>query len=91
MAQHPDDFTDTDPRAMEVWLDLLRRKTPGEKIQMAFDLTGFAMQMAESGVRASHPEASEREIFMRTAALRLPRDLMMRVYGWDPEQDGKSG
>lgn len=42
--------------------------------------------MAESGVRANHPEASEREIFLRAAALRLPRDLMIRAYGWDPER-----
>lgn len=26
---HPDDFADTDPLAMEVWMDVLRYKTPG--------------------------------------------------------------
>ena len=78
-------FTDTDPRVMEVWLDMLRAKTPGERILMAFELSDFAVQMAESGVRARYPKASEREIFLRSAALRLPRDLMIRAYGWDPE------
>ena len=91
MHQHPEEFTDTDPRAMEVWLDLLRAKSPGEKIEMTFRLTEFAMRMAESGVRERYPEASEREIFLRCAALRIPRDLMIKAYGWDPEQDGKSG
>ena len=86
MAQHPNEFTDTDPRAMEVWLGLLRAKTPGERIAIAFDLTDFALRMAESGVRARHPEASEREIFLRAASLRLPRAFMIRAYGWDPEQ-----
>jgi hypothetical protein len=85
MARHPPEFTDTDPRAMEVWLDLIRSKTPGERIEIAFALTDVALQMAESGVRARHPHASEREIFLRAAALRLPRDLMIRAYGWDPE------
>jgi hypothetical protein len=84
MAQHPAEFADTDPRAMEVWLELLRRKTPGERIATAFDLTDFALRMAESGVRVHHPEASEREVFLRAAALRLPRDLMIRAYGWIP-------
>jgi hypothetical protein len=70
---------------MEVWLELLRRKTPGERLAMAFDLTDFALRLAESGVRANHPAASEREIFLRAAARRLPRDLMIRAYGWDPE------
>lgn len=76
---------DTDPRAMEIWLGLLRRKTPGERIAIAFDLSDFAVRLSESGVRARFPEASEREIFLRSAALRLPRDLMIRAYGWDPE------
>jgi hypothetical protein len=85
MAGDPTEFSDTDPRAMEVWLNLLRQKTPGERIAMVFELTDFAIAMAESGVRARYPEASEREIFLRAAALRLPRDLMIRAYGWDPE------
>lgn len=85
MTRLPDEFADTDPRAMEVWLGLLRRKTPGERIAMAFELSDFAVRVAESGVRARYPEASEREIFLRSAALRLPRDLMIRAYGWDPE------
>jgi len=85
MPQHPEEFTDTDPRAMEVWLSLLRAKTTGERIMMAFELSEFAVKVAESGVRARHPDASEREIFLRSAALRLPRDLMIRAYGWDPE------
>jgi hypothetical protein len=72
---------------MEVWLNLIRSKTPGERIEIAFALTDLALQMAESGVRARHPHASEREIFLRSAALRLPRDLMIRAYGWDPEGD----
>jgi hypothetical protein len=87
LAAHPDEFTDTDPRAMDVWLRLLRQKTPGERMTIAFDLTDFALRMAESGVRANYPEASEREIFLRCAALRLPRHLMIAAYGWDPERE----
>ncbi|MGO9258919.1 MAG: hypothetical protein ACLQU1_21750 [Bryobacteraceae bacterium] len=86
MMRHPPGPTDTDPRAMEVWMDLLRSKTPGERIAIAFNLTELALQMAESGVRARYPGASEREVFLRCAALRLPRDLMIRAYGWDPEE-----
>ncbi len=80
-----EDFTDTDPRVMEVWISMLRAKTPGERMLMAFELSDFAVRVAESGVRARYPEASEREVFLRSAALRLPRDLMIRAYGWDPE------
>src|SRR6185312_7133101 len=60
-----DPYSDTDPRAMEVWLDILRRKTPGERIAMALEMSEFAAPLSESGVRARHPNASEREIFLR--------------------------
>ena len=85
MAEHPEQISDTDPRTMEVWLAMLRKKTPGERIAMAFELSDFAVRVAESGARARHLGASEREVFLRAAALRLPRDLMIRAYGWDPE------
>jgi hypothetical protein len=52
---------------MEVWLGVLREKTPGKCIAITFDLTDFALRVAESGVRANHPQASEREIFLRCA------------------------
>jgi hypothetical protein len=61
-------------------------QTPGERIAVAFELSDFAIRMTESDVRANYPGASERESFLRTVALRLPRDLMIRTYGWDPDQ-----
>lgn len=41
---HPEEFADTDPRVMEVWLNLLRQKTTGERIEIALNLTDFAMR-----------------------------------------------
>jgi hypothetical protein len=86
--RHPEEFTDTSPEAMEVWLDILRNKKPGERMAMALQLTEFAIRVSESGVRARYPHASEREVFLRAAALRIPRDFMIRAYGWDPDGDG---
>ena len=84
--QHPPEFTDTDPRVLEVWMDMLHAKTPGERILMTLEMSDFAFRLSESGVRERYPAASEREVFLRAAALRLPRELMIRAYGWDPEQ-----
>lgn len=82
---HPEEFTDTDPRAMEVWLDLLRQKAPGERLATALALADLTLKMTEIGVRASHPHAPDREVFLRVAARHLPRELMVRAYAWDPE------
>ena len=80
-------YADTDPRALEVWLSVLRGKTPGERIAIALQLAAFAIQIGEQSVRARYPGASDREVFLRAAALRLSPDLMKRAYGWDPDSD----
>jgi hypothetical protein len=89
--EHPEPYTDTDPRAMEVWLDLLRRMPPGKKIESVFSLNRIAIQFSEAGVRIAYPNADDREVFLRAASRRLSRDLMIRVYGWDPGTDEDSG
>ena len=81
---HLEEYTDTDPRAIEVWIKLLRDTPPGDKLLQALDLSAFALQLCEAGVRSRHPRASNREVFLRVAASHLPRDLMIRAYGWDP-------
>ena len=88
---HPEEFTDTDPCTMEVWLELLRQKAPGERLAVTLSLADLALKMAEAGVRKVHPGAPDREVFLRVAARHLPRELMIRAYGWDPETDGDAG
>lgn len=82
---HPEEFTDTDPRVMEVWLDIQRRMPPGEKLRAVLEASAFVLSMYEAGVRLDHPDASDREVLLRVAARHLSRDLMIRAYGWDPE------
>ena len=84
--QHPPAYSDTDPQAMEVWLELLRKMSDGEKIASVFELIHFARKMAEAGVRSRYPAAGDREVFLRTAALYLSRDEMIRAYQWDPQE-----
>src|SRR5579862_4977528 len=87
---HPEEFTDTDPRAMEVWVDLLRRMPAGEKLAATLRASEFLLKTWESEVRKEHPLASEAEVRLRVGARHLPRDLMIRAYGWDPSLYGIS-
>lgn len=88
--RHPEEYTDTDPRAMEVWLELLRKKTPGERVDTAFGLTQLVIEMTQTGVRTRFPKADEREVRLRAAALRLPAELMEAAYGWHSGNDGNA-
>jgi len=84
----PDFADDTDPKALEVLYELQRRRAPGQKAMDVFNLSALLIRLSEAGVRSRYPDATEREVFLRAAALRLPRDIMIKVYGWDPAEHG---
>ncbi len=69
-------------------LELLRKKTPVERMRIASDLTQSVRQMVRDAVRRDYPNASEEEVLKRFAARWLGRDLAIKAYGWDPDQHG---
>jgi hypothetical protein len=71
---------DTSPEAWRVFLDLQRRMTPAEKIQLAFEWSAAVRRVAEQGVRRRYPGAGEREVFLRCARLVLGEELFRRVH-----------
>jgi hypothetical protein len=87
MLGDPTEFSRSDPRVAEFWANLSRSMTPDQRMSMAFKLTDLFIEMQGSVIRADYPHASEREVLLRAAALRIPRDLMIRAFGWDPEQE----
>lgn len=89
MMVHPPEFQDTDPKAMAVWLELLRKKPAGEKLAAALSSADLVLAFYEMGVRRLHPEADDGEVRARVAARHLPRELVIAAYGWDPETDGQ--
>jgi hypothetical protein len=78
-------YEDTDPEALEVFLQLHRRMTPGQRVARVFELTAFQESLQRASVRSMYPRAGEREVFLRVAARRLDRETMIKAYGWDPE------
>jgi hypothetical protein len=72
---------DTSPEAWEVLLDLIRRMPPEEKLQRAIELSALVRALGEAGIRQAHPDASEREIFLRVAQRQLGNELFEKVYG----------
>ena len=78
-------YSDTDPRALEVFIEAHRRMSAGEKVAAVLEMSEFLMRLAEDNVRKLHPEFSEREVFLSAASRRLDRETMIRAYGWDPE------
>lgn len=80
-------LSDTDSRAMEIFLHLQRNRSPSEKLRQVFEMTSLILEAGCAGVRQLYPHASEREVFLRAAARRLGPETMRKVYGWDPRSD----
>jgi hypothetical protein len=76
-------LADTDPKALEVYLSLHRRMTPGERLAQVFDLCEFQDSLQTANIRAMYPQACDPEVFLRLAARRLGRELMIAA---DPDQ-----
>jgi hypothetical protein len=67
---------DTTPEAAAIQVEIFRRKTPEERMRMAFEMSDSMRNLALLGLRSRHPELNENE---------LKRELMGIMYGFKPE------
>ncbi len=79
-----DFIRDTSPEALAVFYEIQRNRSASEKLLDVFDLSEGLFELVKSGVRKRYPKAGEREVFLRAVASRVPRELMIKAYGWDP-------
>jgi len=78
-------WSDTTPEAMKVFVELHRKAPNSQKAGAVFAWSETLLRLAEDNVRRCFPHAGEREVFLRMAARHLPKDLMIRAYGWHPD------
>jgi hypothetical protein len=80
-------FSDTPDDIRERQFEILRAMTPQERLELARMLTLNVQQLAFAGMRARFPEAPDDEIWLRLAARRLGRDVVLKVYGFDAGEE----
>ena len=71
---------DTGPRAREVWLEALRKLTPGEKLRLVFERIDFMHHAAVRQIQKQYPGISELDMLRELATRRYGRELAERVY-----------
>ena len=76
-AQHC--FSDTDPEAERVQLDLLRAASPGKRAALAIALTSTAINASRRALERGSPDATEEEIGLRFVALNYGPELAAEV------------
>lgn len=74
---HPQPYSDTDPRAMEVWVDLLRKQSLGEKLRTVLAMANGGYTQLQSNLRTRYPFANRREIFEHITALKIGDEVQL--------------
>jgi len=71
-----DTTADIEQRQVDAW----RRLSSVERLRLVSDATRAVMALSLAGIRRRHPEASDRECFLRLAAIRLGVDTTRQIY-----------
>jgi hypothetical protein len=76
------------PDAQQMHFELMRRLPGWKRLSLAFELTQATRQLVLADIRHRFPDASDEEIRRRFIARVLPREDVIRAYGFDPKQEG---
>lgn len=79
---------DTKPEIERMLIAAYRKMTPVEKMARVVQLSQACTDLALAGIRDRYPRADEHEVRLRLGALRMDRTLMIKAFGWDPEEEG---
>lgn len=79
---------DTTREAEDFQLERLREMTIEQRFALLRSLILFTDSVSRAGIRLRYPDADEREVGLRSAALRLDAQTMREIYGWDPDLMG---
>jgi hypothetical protein len=71
-----DTTAEIEDRQVQAW----RRLSPGERLRLVSDASRAVGDLSLAGIRHRYPDASERERFLRLAAIRLGVDTVRRLY-----------
>jgi hypothetical protein len=71
---------DTAPAVEQRQIAAWRRLSPLERLRLVSDTTQAVTNLSLAGIRRRHPGASERECFLRLAAIRLGVETTRRIY-----------
>lgn len=83
------ELSDTSPEARERWLQRWRDATPEERAAEIGRWNRTVKALAQARQDAWYPDATPEERRLRLASLWLPREAMIRWWGWDPDEKGR--
>jgi hypothetical protein len=79
---------DTSVDAQRKHFELMRGLSPEQRLSMAFALTDATRQLVLADLQHRYPQADPEELRRRFIARVLPRQDVIRAYGFDPKAEG---
>jgi hypothetical protein len=79
-------MADTQPAALRAFLDLNHNLPAQQKYDQVVAMYESINATYAVEERRLHPDADDREIFLRVAARRLGPELVRKAYGWAPDE-----
>jgi len=79
---------DTPPHIQKILIAGYRQMSPQQKLKRVNELTRAVQQLALARIQKRYGTLSEREQHLRLASLWLDRDMMIRIFNWDPHKEG---
>ena len=79
---------DTTPEIQRKQYELMRGLSPEQRLAMAFALTDTTRQLIVADLQYKFPQANAEELRRRFIARVLPREDVIRAYGFDPKAEG---
>jgi hypothetical protein len=81
-------MNDTTEHTERILIEGYRSMAPWEKMKRVSELNKAAQQLALTRIRTQYGNIPEKEQRLRLASLWLSREIMIRLFGWDPEIKG---
>jgi len=75
---------DTSAEVQRIHFALLRTAPAGKKIRLTFDLIQTLRRLTLADLRRQSPNATDDELRRQLIARLLPREDVIRAYGFDP-------
>ena len=69
-------ISDTSPEIEAMQLEIRRKMTPGQRLQVALEISEVCREFRKAGIRKQHPDWSERQVMIELFRLAfLPEPL----------------
>jgi len=80
---------DTTPATQQKIFALLRSVPANKKVSLTFGLIQTTRLMVLAGLRSRFPTADEAELRRRLISRLLPREDIIKAYGFDPDTESR--